>query len=1041
MIHLKPFQIVTRLAIQCLLVFGLLADLSAAETELTERLDSAFDSLRAGRTFRKDVKTATQSKLVNGFQAGLNGDDGTIEALRQLESAITEALAVRMSEDGGIALSEKGGRPAAALARTIIQESLEAELFGLLSLGSRDLINGTRLQFPGAGDANDPYKNLPPASHQEESLDERRAIYDGGARRDLRSLEYARLYFLEGIIRSLDVLRRDSEPNLRTVDSTSSYPPGWTRWNQHGDGSEADNADPSVTLPGFIDSEFDSADDQWSLTAGAQLGKVVRRFGGTVVTLGDSLWRKGHQQRDNATGEVGDTQLTADGYFQEGVDQLRCGMHAQYLAALPLAATLSDGGDGRQSEYQLANLSDVTSSVDSANELMRKIEEGVRPLVIDIIEGWDAATINEKAEDVGEALKAATEAWRIAKAKKDESLGRDQADVAEKRLRRSNFQYRLWQISGIHPDEIRDPEGGSDPLDTVGERENYYNAVVAKTRDLLATNDPSSPKFAERLSGSSFPDPLAELGQGDSRPNASNVSELSFAALRLAQQYQSLKDLQRSAASLNENIANLDRKTQRLHQIDNERHKDLNVLDYAELSAYVLVMAVNPLLTKQLLSPSKQLALAIRHREINKIASDGIRSAEHDAAKQNLLIEQQQLLSRIPQIEQGIREASLAVQRLLGETSQQLAEYAYYIDVLPGDLDEWLYDPEIRFAKESAEERYEQLVRALQQESYILARHLEETWLEAYEFPAVDSSGRFRQYTQDVEGASQFPDAESLFIGLDYERVEIFLAALKDWDEFLRGERFEGTGRLETKEISLRKQVFQLPDYRWDEDQGRYVHDDQLEAASIREFRALMVEAREQGLRSGDGVRFRLDFPIDIGLFHEVPGSGSEPVFSNFTSRREWNRRITDVGIKFEGRNVSQGTPTEAGRLDATLFLHGNTWRRSGKGLPEEYRTPADSEKTDLTLYQYDPSEPGEEGKQLFVQDINVLVGNRIGESDVVFNNDEFNATSRKVPEWPFNCDQWILTSRARANYDNITDVVLRIAYTWGHPPAFNLTF
>jgi hypothetical protein len=1027
-------------------VFGQVCDrLNAGEAVVRAQLDDAFNSLKAGRTFRQGIKTATQSKLINGFQVGLNGAEGTIESVGNLQTALTTALAVRTGPDGRVQLSDKGRRTAASLARTIADEALEAELFGYLALGNRDLINGTRLQFPGASDANDDYNNLPPSRHQNEAVDLRRRIYDGGARRDLRSLEYARLYFLEGIIGALDTLRQDVDPRLRTVDTTSSYPAGWTRWNQHGNGSEADNGDPSVTLPGFVDDSFASTDDQWSLTAGAQLGKIVRRYGGTVVTIGDKLWRKGYQHSDNSQVGVANNQPTSEDYLQEGVEQLRCGMHAQYLASLPLAATLSDGGAGRLSEYQEARIGDVVASVDQAEVLMRKIQDGIRPLIIEIIEGWSKSVIEEKAQDVREALAAAQQAWSIVLQKRSDSQNQDQSVVSEKRLRRSNFQYRLWQISGIHPEDVKDPDGGTDPLDTVAEREAYFEAVVFKAQELLSKYDPTSSSFEDTLSNAAFPDPLSginavvdgqQLHIPPHSPNAPNSSELAFAALRFAQHVQSLKSLLKQYSDIDRKIAIIEGKTNRINEVDRNRQLALGAID-AAVAIASSVKTAGPFVE---IDPGKivEAAVSATKRTISAVADASIRDAETDAVVANMFIEKEQIEAQLPEINLGIKTASLDIQRLLGETSQQLADYAYYIDVLPGDLEEWFYDPEIRFAKQAAEERYEQLVRALQQEAYILARHLEEAWLEPYEFPAIDSSGTYKQYTTDVDGASEYPDAEAVFNGLDFTRVQTFLAALKDWDEFMRDERFEGTGRLETKEVSLRKQVFQLPDYRWDAEQGRFVFDASLEADSIREFRALMIEAREKGRTSGDGLTFRLEFPIDIGLFHEVAGVGTEPVFSNFDSRREWNRRITDIGLKFVGRNVSQGSPTEPGNLDASLFLHGTTWRRSGQGLPAAYRPPSKSEKTDLTLYQYDPGVPGEEGKQLFVQDVNVLVGNS---AEVVFNSDEFNSSSRKVDEWPFNCDTWILTTRARANFDNITDVVLRIAYTWGHPAPFNLAF
>jgi hypothetical protein len=807
-----------------------------------------------------------------------------------------------------------------------------------------------------------------------------------------------------------------------------------------------------VTLPGFWDPDFESTDDQWSLTAGAQLGKIVRRYGGTVVTIGDKLWRKGYQHSDNSQVGVGNNQPTSEDYLQEGVEQLRCGMHAQYLASLPLAATLSDGGAGRLSEYQEARIGDVVASVDQAEVLMRKIQDGIRPLIIDIIEGWSKTVIEEKAQDVREALAIAQQAWSIVLQKRSESQNQDQSVVSEKRLRRSNFQYRLWQISGIHPEDIKDPNGGADPLDTVNEREAYFEAVIDKSRDLLNNYDPTSSSFVDTLSNTAFPDPLADISAVvDGRqidipaysPNAPNSSELAFAALRFAKHVQSLKNLLKSISDIDRKIAIIEGKTDRINQIDRNRQIALGAIDAVIAMASFTKTGSNAFGPFVEFDPGKiaEATQAIVKRTVSAVADAAIRDAETDAVIANLIIDQEQLYAQLPEINLGIKTASLDIQRLLGETSQQLADYAYYIDVLPGDLEEWFYDPEIRFAKQAAEERYEQLVRALQQEAYILVRHLEEAWLEPYEFPAIDSLGAYKQYTTDVDGASEFPDAEAVFNGLDYARVETFLAALKDWDEFLRQNRRKGPMEklpnqpefpvVSEKTVSVRKHIFQLPDYQWDENQLRYVFSEELENNSIREFRALMSEAINKG--RNNGVAFRLDFDLNVALMHEVVGKGTQPVFSNFDEYPdEWNRRVVRVGVKFKGPNVSQGSFTQSGFVGGRLALHGNTYRQKGAGQPEPY-TPEKAFFTDLALYQHDPDSPYA-NKTIFSESIPIIVGSK----EIVFGDSQ---TSRYLDEWPFNCNQWILISRADANYDNITDIELKIGYIWGHPAQFNLNF
>src|SRR5262249_1828497 len=156
----------------------------------------------------------------------------------------------------------------------------------------------------------------------------------------------------------------DPEGRLRAVDRLvyGNAAPNYTAFNYN------------AYLPTnrFADTNFSG--QQGSQTAAYLFGNLVNRFGIANVSIADHLWRAAYFGAPNRP--------LRRRMLDEASAELRRGVHAQFLAALAMAATLPDGytpdPDGAlpENEYQVARLQQVRSSVASAIDLMQRINRG-----------------------------------------------------------------------------------------------------------------------------------------------------------------------------------------------------------------------------------------------------------------------------------------------------------------------------------------------------------------------------------------------------------------------------------------------------------------------------------------------------------------------------------------------------------------------------------------------------------------------------------------------------------------------------------------
>ncbi|MBK1835051.1 hypothetical protein [Roseibacillus ishigakijimensis] len=965
-------------------------------------LDSAFADLKEGRSYRNDLRNQLRDTMVDKF-IGI-GFSAKPPALRD---AIDEAMVIRNSS--GVSNTES------KQAWYIANEGLEAMLYGYLSAGNRDLLKGTRLSFPNSEDDSD-------SLGYSESRNEPVGFFEFAPSNDksLQALYYSQLYFLEGIKETLSFLQEDTTGEIRGTD-LNEFPvlPYYTRWN------ETDY----LPHPRFEDADFNDADDQPSMTAAALLGKNVRRYGGAVTTIGDKLWRAAHFHPGVANDR--------EGLLGEASEHLRCHMHAQFLASLPLAATLDDGlasepdSNGNvvltNNEYQEVSADIVRTNITASQILAGRITRGERPKQVDLVPRWDRDTVNNKLASVA-SLKATTQqAWSDARTAIQQNDSAVVNAANDRLLRRDRYKFRLWQITGIHPDSQAEFQN----LNTEEGRDAYLQFVQEWVEAKTVSFDAADSWHTQPLSG--FTDPVSGTSPTD-------VSDMGLAALRMMQAFNELKVAKSRIDSIPQRIAIEDNRNNSVNQIVTDQGIQVAALDVAVATADFVRVSVcacglgSGVQTEYNAKAVTEAAQAVIRQMINTNTTTGINNANSKATVENLLIEQGILIEQLPST---VIQAQLAVselQRLYAEAEQLVEDFEYHQDST-GSL--WYNDPELVFEQEAAEKRYQDLVRTYQVELYILAKMLEKAWVEPYENPVLNAVGAYEQFAADPR-FDLFPDAEAVFSVGNHDQTSDFWDALKSWNNYLLSRRGSVSGGRSTNignaiEVSLRQHILGLNDLTYDQPagSGRFGIDPVLRNENIRRFRSYMLRQAEQA--SAEGLELRIDFPVNLNQLIEVDGLGS-PLYlfgsAGVSNANIWNRRLLGVGTEIVGHNVTQGQPTKPNRFPASLYLHG-TVSREGKFLDSIYTQSNRTIRTDLALFQNDPLDLTVTGSNAIfaVEDYEVTANNL--QPDPGFN------PQMPLIEWPFACDNVVFVVRqgnASFNWENIDDILFYIFWEAGPP-------
>jgi hypothetical protein len=449
----------------------LLAILAFTRVALSDDLDDAFASLTNGRVYLKgypDLKT--RGGLVDDF-LGANGETPNRP---ELIDAIQRAIAIRNGEPPEPESFPSGQPPRSIQAKVIAWEALEALLTGYQYAGNRDLLDAVRVAYPGSSTANDT-RGMP----KEEPV-----AFDGTSQ---KQITYARLYFLQGIKDVLDYVAEDTTGKLRAGSSIYPTVPHYVAFD--------DELSQILPFPRFDDPNFGGpavVDREPSESVAYLYGSAMERYGLAAVAYADQLWKSAYA---GPGAGVKRTDTEKNQMLQRAADVLKNDVHAQFLASLPLAAQLNDGGDGTVNEFQQAKIDQARVSVTDALRLREQILAGEKPTQTALVSAWDTTAIQQQISRCKDAYEAARIKWGgDATPPADGSVAYELARTeqaltlnAQREIDLKNsLETQLLETTGIDPGTY----GG---IQTEDERKAYLQAVQDKFDSLINAQDPNAP--------------------------------------------------------------------------------------------------------------------------------------------------------------------------------------------------------------------------------------------------------------------------------------------------------------------------------------------------------------------------------------------------------------------------------------------------------------------------------------------------------------------------------------------------------------------
>ncbi len=963
-----------------LLGFALLGMLLPAQAD---DLDDAFAKLVEGRAYLKNFpKQETRRGLVEDFV----GTGGHSPNRPVLQDAVQRAVAIRKAEPPEPASFPSGQPPRSILAKVIAWEALEAEATGYLYAGNRDLLDAIRVAYPERpGDPVDT-RDMPKEEKTAFGLEFQ------------KPLAYARLYFLQPIKDILSYVAADPTGALRAGGSINSALPHYVTFDEE--------RDAVLPFPRFDDPNFGGPaiqDGEAAQSVAYLYGSALERYGMAAVSYADQLWRSAYAGPGAGSKR---TESEKTQMLVRADEMLRQDVHAQFLAALPVAASLDDGAGGSVNEYQQAKITQARISVTDALRLREQILSGEKPTQTALVSAWDLASIGQQIGRCRDAHDAAVNKWSGSPPEGSVTYAIARSEQAQEHdanneiTLRNSLESQLVEITGIDPSE----HGG---LQTEPQRNEYLAAIEEKFLASLAAQDPNDPRLRDG-------------------------SQMSLPALRIIQ-------ATREALAKK---AQIDAFPQRV-QVELSRNADvastvvINGVEIDTLDAFTALansvkIAVNFVTGPTVeYNPLWSVVAGLQQEKANVVRTQEItvNSINSEANIKNLLIEQQVAIAELPVIALTADIASAELRSLFAKANRLVEDHAFYREVT-GSL--WYRDPSLPFKLEKAEEEYRLLMHEYRIELYRLARMLEAAWTERFQNPVKKAGGT----TVPLNNGSfdGFTEAESVFAVFNHEHGKNFFDALKAWDVRLRESDYRGPASLvkwdansfSGQPISLRRDIYKFIDYRYDFDANTYAPDEALRRQSIQQFRALLLDKANRDEANRGGLsRLRLDFPLTYGQARVILGQANiVPIVQQNRPGggldQFWNHRVSQIGVKIVGKNVFAAGAT----VPVSFELFGNV-DRIGFFPDSLYTSSRVITSFPVPLYQRDPDKRLV-GEPFFGTGIGIPAA--IGSTAVPMN---------EVTGWPLFCDNIVLRIGAQGTMrlENIEDIELYLKMEVGSPP------
>ncbi len=968
------------------LAFGI----TVSQPALADDLDAAFASLTNGRAylvgFGPPLNTKTRNGLVNDFV-------GANDHRANLLDAVKRAITIRNAEPPEPDSFPSGQAPRSIQAKVIAWEALESLLTGYQYAGNRDLLNATRVAYPGSALAND--TRAMPA--------EEPVPFAGTSQ---KQITYARLYFLQGIKDVLDYIADDTTGQLRAGSSVYPTVPHYVVFD--------DEQSQILPFPRFDDPNFGGPavqDREPSQSVAYLYGSSMERYGLSAVAYADQLWRSAFAG-PGAGAKRTDTEKNQ--MLTRAADILKGNIHAQFLASLPMAAQLNDGADGNLNEFKESQIDQARVSVTDALRLREQILAGEKPTQTALISAWDLNTIEDQISACKAAYQAASVKWGgdTAPPPADGSVAFELARTEQAQTLnatreidlRNSLETQLLDITGIDPSIY----GG---ITSESDRKAYLQAIRDKYDGLINAQDPNAPGLQD---GSQMSIQALKLIQAMREGLAKKAYVDSFGE---KMRVELSKNLDENATILINGIV--------LSVIDTV----IAAADSTEFTVCACGLASG---IGYIEKPGVSATLGQVALRTLKIAGERIiiNSINSDALIRNLMIDQENAMEELPVTALNSAIAGAELRRLLAQATRLVQNHSFYQDITDTL---WYRDPSLAFKLEKAEEEYKGLMQEYRIELYKLARMLEAAWTEHFQNPVVQQNG---STIQPLNNGSfdDFTEAESVFSVVNHLRGLAFYNAVKTWDNTLRTSPYRGAyaatlwdaNSFTGQPISLRRDIFKLIDYRYDFNANLYNVDPLLTRQSIQQFRAVLLNlANRDPINAGGLARLRIDFPLTYNQARVILGQQKPvPIVQqnrpSGTFDQFWNHRTKEIGVKIVGKNVFATGNT----VPVSFELFGNV-DRIGFFPDSLYTFSRTISSFQVPLYQRDPD------KRLVGEP---FFGTAIGLNAAIGST---QVPMTPVSGWPVFCDNLVLriASQGTMRIENMEDIEFTIRMEVGSPP------
>ena len=945
---------------------------TALAQDFASHFTAATNDLFQGRTYLVGFpQTKTRNDLRNVY-LGLDpatGNPVAGAALQPvLQQAVREAVSARLSSDAG--------PEGQYIGQLVAWESLEALLNGQLLVGNASLLDGLRVAFPSVAGGQQPIgdKDLP----IETPVDSNGGQYSGV---DLRALTYARDYFFDGLRDTLDFISSDPDGTIRYFEAANAPLTEYTEFN-------------TDLLP---DPNFSGV--QSIETTGYLLGNILNAYGEAILGTSDKLWKGAYFDRLRAPG--GPNASNRARMLDQAQKELQKGAHAQFLAVLPLAATLDEGDQG----FVQCRLDQARVTAATAANLIDKIRRGEVPKLTSFSLNASTDDIKQEIGQVAQLKSSAATKYSLAETAIWRVKDAENNLISQAQQIRSSYNDQLISAVGLDPGAETDaPYFG---LSTAQGRGNYLRDLSTRINQMLK----AGPDSAILTDGT-------ELGQ---------------TVLGLLRSFNEVESAKNKRDAIPQQIAIEDAKNSEINEITLATQEKIGAYNLSIAIVNSVNVTVSENVTVKSSPPGVEsstgvsstfnpgaIGAAALQNDISRaqaLQTASVNNANSKAAILNLLLQENQLNIDLETAAIQAQSASGAVHALLAKVNRIIQNQ---ISFRQSNLAKWYSDPAIIFEQEQEEIDYQTALQQYVQELFILAQKLSVRWSEAYQNPYLASDGTPTTLgSADFDG---FTQPESIFSVAKASQADSFLDALRDWDLQLRSQRLGGQADIQSK-ISLRQDIYGFSDVLYDTNKLQFVTnpDPAARALNLQRFRSLLLRNRPD---PSSPYLLRLEFPITYGQVSRlVAGQAVQQPNLILVSRADWNVRVQEMSAVVTGQNVAQSAFNTI-RLD--LIQYGKL--EIPTYFPRQTSVYPNFLTFDLPLYY---SDPATESTSTFKFSLSAGINGQPG----VLN--PFVATAEPTPF----CDRYVLLVEKGANppinLQNIEDIQLTLKSRSSIPPTF----